>query len=170
MYHRHYQYQHSCNLPVRHALKKNEKHCRVSAMLYLQEVNEAKQTKDVWVRGQSPSTAAAAASPTAAFIEGWLLAFSTKRGSMVADAPDALAAQHAFEKQVLNMFFFFSFFSRSERVDPHPPSPRPQSVSCRRSGAKSLLWLLFGGWIWTNGARARSAFFYGRLLVVSACP
>lgn len=66
-----------------------------------QEINEAKQTKDVWVRGQSPNTDdAAAGSSTAGFIEGWLLAFSTKRGSMVAEAPDALAAQHTFEKQV----------------------------------------------------------------------
>lgn len=64
-----------------------------------QEINEAKQTKDVWVRGQSPNTAAAAGSRTG-LVEGWLLAFSTKRGSMVAEAPNALAAQHAFEKQV----------------------------------------------------------------------
>ncbi|CAM9939967.1 unnamed protein product [Scytosiphon promiscuus] len=64
-----------------------------------EEINEAKQTKDVWVRGESPNTAAAAGS-SAGLVEGWLLAFSTKRGAMVADAADALAAQHTFEKQV----------------------------------------------------------------------
>ncbi|CAN0326492.1 unnamed protein product, partial [Ectocarpus fasciculatus] len=64
-----------------------------------EEINEAKQTKDVWVRGQSPNTAVAAGSSRTGLVEGWLLAFSTKRGSMVADAPNALAAQHAFEKQ-----------------------------------------------------------------------
>ncbi|CAM9795118.1 unnamed protein product, partial [Ectocarpus sp. 4 AP-2014] len=63
-----------------------------------EEINEAKQTKDVWVRGQAPNTAAAAGSRTG-LVEGWLLAFTTKRGSMVAEAPNALAAQHAFEKQ-----------------------------------------------------------------------
>eukprot|EP00903_Cladosiphon_okamuranus_P008211 g7904.t1 len=62
-----------------------------------EEINEVKQTKDVWVRGLSANKAAG--SPAAGFVEGWLLAFSTKRGAMMADAPDALAAQHAFEKQ-----------------------------------------------------------------------
>lgn len=74
----------------------------------MQEVNEAKQTKDTWVRGQLPS--ASSAGDTSAkskgkakglvLVEGWLLAATTQRGAMMADAPDALAAQLAFEKQV----------------------------------------------------------------------
>ena len=71
-----------------------------------QEINEAKQTKDVWVRGELPNPAAGAKG----FLEGWLLAFSTKRGAMVADAPDALAAQIAFQRQVRLSLFSRGYF------------------------------------------------------------
>ena len=65
-----------------------------------QEINEANQTKDVWVRGELPNPAADGTGAGKGFLEGWLLAFSTKRGAMVADAPDALAAQVSFQRQV----------------------------------------------------------------------
>lgn len=57
------------------------------------------------MRGQLPSASAADASAKGkgkglVLAEGWLLAASTLRGAMMSDAPDALAAQVAFEKQV----------------------------------------------------------------------
>ena len=51
------------------------------------------------MRGELPNLAAGGAGAAKGFLEGWLLAFSTKRGAMVADAPDALAAQVAFQRQ-----------------------------------------------------------------------
>lgn len=62
-------------------------------------MNEAKQTKDIWVRGEVPNSAGGG---TPVLLEGWLLAFSTKRGAMMTEAPNALAAQVAFQKQVRN--------------------------------------------------------------------
>lgn len=62
-----------------------------------QDVNEAKRTKDTWVRGQMPSGEAVGSS---GLLEGWLLASTTKRGAMMIDAPDPLGAQTSFQKQV----------------------------------------------------------------------
>lgn len=63
-----------------------------------QEVNEVKCTKDIWVRGQMLNPKPGAAT---GFLEGWLLAFATKRGSMMTDPPDSLAAQLAFNQKVM---------------------------------------------------------------------
>lgn len=67
----------------------------------MQDVNEAKNTKDTWVRGQLPSADAGA--KAGFMMEGWLLAASTKRGAMMTEAPDALAAQNALQNEVRGM-------------------------------------------------------------------
>lgn len=53
------------------------------------------------MKGQLAMTAGDSTGGKGGMVEGWLLAATTKRGAMMQEASDALAAQVAFEKQVI---------------------------------------------------------------------